>query len=86
MAEQLVGSVTHYFGKPRVVIVEVTAGELRVGDTIRFVGHTSDFTERIGSMEIDHAAVDSAPVGSSVGIVVSQRARERDQVLLVQEG
>lgn len=83
MGEQLVGTVTHYFGKPRVAIVEITAGELHVGDTVRFAGHSSDFTQEVGSMELEHAPVDSAKVGDSVGIQVSERAREHDQVYRV---
>jgi putative protease len=83
MGEQRVGTVTHYFGKPRVAIVEITGGELHVGDTIRIRGNTSDFTQEVGSMELEHAAVDSAKVGDSVGIEVSERAREHDSVYLV---
>jgi GTPase len=83
MGEQLVGTVTHYFGKPHVAIVDVTAGELHVGDTIRIAGNSSDFTQQIRSMELEHAAVDSAKVGDSVGIEVSERAREHDEVYLV---
>jgi translation elongation factor EF-1alpha len=83
MGEQLVGTVTHYFGKPHVAIVEVTAGELHVGDTIRVSGAHSDFTQEIRSMELEHAPVDAAKVGDSVGIQVSERAREHDQVYRV---
>jgi translation initiation factor IF-2 len=71
MEEQFVGTVTHYFGKPHVAIVEITKGELRVGDTIRVVGHTSKFTQKIESMQLEHAPVDSARVGDSVGIEVA---------------
>ncbi|HYV60993.1 MAG TPA: EF-Tu/IF-2/RF-3 family GTPase [Acidimicrobiia bacterium] len=80
MGERLVGTVTHYFGQPRVAIVDVTAGELRVGDTIRIAGAHSDFTQEIRSMELEHAPVDAANVGDAVGIQVSQRAREHDRV------
>lgn len=83
MAEQLVGTVTHYFGKPKVAIIEISAGKLHVGDTIHVAGHTSDFTQQIGSMEIDHAAVDSAKKGDVIGVQVSDRAHEHDQVFRV---
>jgi GTPase len=83
MGEQLVGTVTHYFGKPRVAIVEITDGELHVGDTMRITGHSSEFTQEIRSMELEHAPVDSAKVGDSVGIQVSERAREHDSVYRV---
>lgn len=83
MGEQLVGTVTHYFGKPGVAIVDISDGELHVGDTIRITGHSSDFTQPIASMELEHEPVESAKVGDSVGIQVAERAREHDQVYRV---
>ena len=83
MGEHLVGTVTHYFGKPQVAIVEITSGELHVGDDIRISGHSSDFTQRVASMELEHEHVESATVGQSVGIKVSERAREHDSVYRV---
>ena len=83
MGEQRIGTVSHYFGKPQVAIVDITAGELRVGDTIRVAGAHSNFTQEVGSMELEHAAVESATVGDSVGIQVSERAREHDEVYRV---
>jgi translation elongation factor EF-1alpha len=83
MGEQLIGTVTHYFGQPHVAIVDITAGELRVGDTIRVSGAHSDFTQQIRSMELEHESVDVASVGDSVGVQVSERAREHDSVYLV---
>ncbi|MHC4218854.1 MAG: EF-Tu/IF-2/RF-3 family GTPase [Planctomycetota bacterium] len=84
MSEQLIGTVTHYFGKAQVAAIEITEGELHVGDTIHVVGHTSDFTQKIDSMQVDHAAVDSAAPGDQIGIRVSEHAREHDQVFRVQ--
>ena len=81
--DQLVGTVTHYFGQPHVAIVEITEGELRVGDRIRVVGRTSEFAQEIESMQLDHAPVASANVGDSVGIEVAERTREHDRVYLV---
>ena len=83
MGEQLVGTVTHYFGQPHVAIVEVSDGVLRVGDTIRIAGAHSDFTQPIRSMELEHASVDTAQAGDTVGIQVSERAREHDRVYLL---
>ena len=83
MAEELVGIVTHYFGKPRVAAIEMTAGKLAVGDTVHIVGHTSDFTQSIDSMQIEHASVQSAKVGDKIGIQVVEHAREHDKVYRV---
>ncbi len=83
MAEQLIGAVTHYFNDPEVAIVKVTDGDLNVGDEVHFVGHTTDFTERITSMEIDHAKVERAVAGEEIAIKVVERAREHDKVFKV---
>jgi len=83
MAEQLIGKVTHYFPKPKVAAIEITDGELRVGDTIHIVGHTSNFTAKVDSMQIEHAATQVAKVGDKVGIRVDEHAREHDQVFRV---
>lgn len=83
MAEQLVGTVTHYFGKAQVAGIEITEGELTVGDTIHVIGHTSDFTQNVDSMQIDRAPVQSAKVGDVIGIKVVEHAREHDQVYRV---
>ena len=83
MAEQLIGKVTHYFGKANVAAVMITDGQLNIGDTIHIVGHTSDFTQKVESMEIERAAIESAKVGDEIGIRVVEHAREHDEVYVV---
>ena len=83
MAEQLIGRVTHYFGKAGVAGIEITEGQLSVGDTIHIVGHTSDFTQSVESMQIDRVPVESAQVGDEIGIKVVEHAREHDNVYRV---
>jgi translation elongation factor EF-1alpha len=86
MAEQLVGKVTHYFTRAGVAAITITDGELRVGDTVHIVGHTSDFTQVVESMQIEHAPVQVARPGDQVGIKVVQHARENDSVYRVLPG
>ncbi len=83
MDEELTGRVTHYFPRVEVAAVEVTADELRVGDTIRVLGTTSNFTQEVDSLEIDHEPVESAQVGQLVGIRVAERARVNDLVFRI---
>ena len=83
MAEQLVGQVTHYFGKAQVAAIKITEGQLNVGDTIHIVGHTSDFSQPVDSMEVDRSPVETANVGDEIGIKVVEHAREHDQVYRV---
>lgn len=77
-----VGRVTHYFGRIGVAIVELS-GELRLGDEIHIVGATTDFSQAVESMEVEHEKVEVARKGQSVGIKVAQRVREGDRVYKV---
>ena len=45
MSEKLIGKVTHYFGKAHVAAIQILEGQLNVGDTVHFKGHTSDWTQ-----------------------------------------
>ena len=85
MAEVKVGVVTHYFGNLNVAAIKLTDGELRVGDTIRVKGHTSDFQQKVESMQIEHQDVEVAEQGADIGIKVDEHAREHDEVFKVTE-
>jgi putative protease len=81
--EVKIGHVSHYFGKIQVAAIELTEGELSVGDTIHIKGHTSDFMQKIDSMQIDNADVTEAKKGQGVGIRVTEHARIGDDVYKV---
>lgn len=83
--EVKIGHVTHYFGKIGVAAIELTNGELSVGDSIHIKGHTSDFTQKVDSMQIDNAEVSQARKGQSIGIRVSEHARVGDEVYKINE-
>src|SRR2546425_11385545 len=83
MPEQLVGTVVHYFKGPSVAVVRLTDGTLAVGDRIRFHGHTTDLTEQIGAMEVNHQKVPQAKAGDEVGIHAADRPHQADQVFKV---
>ena len=83
MSEKKIGMISHYFGNISVAGIEIEKGKLEVGDTIRIKGHTTDFTQTINSMQIDLQAVEKAKKGDSIGIKVSKRVREQDEVYLV---
>ncbi len=78
MPESKVGEVVKFFAKPSVAAVVITDGSLKVGDTIHFKGHTTDFTQRVDSMQMDNQPVDEADAGDDVGIGVAERVRPGD--------
>ena len=80
MAEEKIGVVDHFFTKVSVAAVRITNGELKIGDTIHFVGSHTDFSQKVESMEIDRKPVERVTVGDDVGIKVKERVRENDIV------
>lgn len=83
MDEYLVGKVTHFFPQVQVAAVHVVADEIRQGDQIRVLGSTSNFTQSVHSMEMDHVTVDTAAVGDLVAIQVVERVRVGDSVFRI---
>jgi len=83
MAEEEVGVVVKFFAKPSVAALKVTKGSIKTGDTLKYKGHTTDFTEEVKSMEIDNQPIDEANVGDMIGIKVEERVREKDIVYKV---
>jgi len=80
--EVRVGIVTHYYGHLSVAAVRLDVA-LKVGDTIRVLGHTSDFRQKVDSIQIEHEQVPEAIGGDEIGIKVAQHAREHDVVYRV---
>jgi len=80
MAEVLIGKATDYFAKIGVAALIINNGDLSLGDTIHFVGHTTDFEQKVASMQTEHQAVDFAKSGDGIGIKVKDRVRHGDKV------
>ena len=53
---------------------------LAVGDEVKIKGHTTDFTQKVGSMQIDRASIESAKKGDEIGLLVESRVRKGDTV------
>jgi putative protease len=77
-----VGKITHFFSKISVAIVELTA-PLNVGDEILIKGPTTNVEQKVESMQIEHADVQKASRGQSIGLKVNDRVREHDVVYKV---
>ena len=85
MPEEQVGVIVKFFAKPSVAAIELTGGSIKVGDMLKYQGHTTDFTEEVTSMQIDNKSVEEAKAGDLIGIKVKERVRENDKVLKVSE-
>jgi putative protease len=85
MEEKKVGEIIKFFGKIGVAALRLSEGSLKVGDTIHIVGHTTDVTQTIDSMQIENKNVQEAGPGADLGIKVKGRVREHDVVYKVVE-
>ena len=77
--EQEIGEVKDFFAKVNVAAIELS-DDLKVGDKIHFKGHTTDFVQKVDSMQIDRNDVREASIGDAIGIKVKERVRQGDKV------
>jgi len=79
-----IGVVTHYFSHLAVAVIRLDAGvTLRVGDRIHILGHTTDFGQRVDSLQVEHQPVMEVGPADDFGIKVIDHAREHDIVYRV---
>ena len=79
-----IGHVTHFFNKINVAVLSIK-DELRIGETIHILGHSTDFTQKVTSIQIEHKNVDSVKPGDDFAIRVIEPVRENDVVYKVVE-
>ena len=77
-----IGKVTHFFDQISVAVVELK-GALNKGDKIKIKGATTDFEQKVESMQIEHDKVDKAKKGDAIGLKVAGRVRPNDTVYIV---
>lgn len=77
--ENIVGTVTHYFPKVRAAVVKLKV-PLAIGDVVKIKGHTTDFTQTVTSMQIDHVPINQGKKGDEIGLLVDSRVRQHDVV------
>lgn len=80
--EVSLGEVEDYFSHIGVIALTLKSA-LSIGNTIHVHGHTTDLTQTVDSMQIDHALIQDAKKGDSVGIKANDKCRKGDQVFRV---
>ncbi len=83
--KEKIGTVFTYFSKIGVAGIRLTDGVMSVGDTISIEGHTTNFTQTVDSIQMDHGPVESSGQGEEVGIKVSSKVRNHDVVYKIVE-
>ena len=79
-----VGRVTHFYSHICVAVMKLN-DSLKLGDKIHILGHTTDFEQRVTSIEVEHHPVVWVKPGDDVAIKVIGPVREHDIVYRVVE-
>lgn len=75
-----IGEITHYFSKIMVCVIQMNKGTLSIGEKVRIRGHTTDFTQKIRSLQIESVNVPVVHQGQLVGMRIDKPARAGDMV------
>jgi putative protease len=84
--EEKIGVVTDYLNRIGVAVIRLTDGDLRVGDQVRIAGRTSEITQAVESLQIEHQPVEQAARGTEVAMRVREAVRRHDQVFRIRPG
>ncbi|MBI5942752.1 MAG: hypothetical protein HY864_00145 [Chloroflexi bacterium] len=77
-----IGRITHYYNHLNVAVLKLT-DSLKLGDLVHIIGHVTDLTERVTSMQVNHRSVVWVKPGDDVAISVNEPVREHDIVYRV---
>lgn len=80
MALEKIGMVTHYFPHVNAAAVKLLKSGLKVGDSIYIKGHTTDFKEKVDSLQLDRVPIEEGKKGMEIGLLVKSRVRHGDKV------
>jgi translation initiation factor IF-2 len=78
--EEKIGVVTDYLDRMGVAVIHLTDGDLHVGDQVHIAARTTEFTQWVESLQIEHEAVAEAPRGSEVAMKMEAPVHRRDEV------
>ena len=82
MKEKEIGKVSSYFSHVSVAAIKLSA-KLKTGSKIHIKGTTTDFEQKVDSIQIDKKDVSEAKKGNHIGIKVSEKVRPNDKVFLI---
>ena len=79
-ALEKIGEVTHYFPKVKAAAILILKDSIKLGDEIYIKGHTTDFKEKVNSVQLDHVPIQEGKKGQEIGLLVKSRVRIGDSV------
>ncbi len=76
---EVLGKITHFFPHVNAGVIKLEK-PVSAGQEIYIKGHTTDFKEKIESMQIERVPVQEAKAGDEIGVLVKKRVRAGDTV------
>ncbi len=83
MGEKEIGKISTYFSHIGVAAIKLS-GKLKVGNKVHIKGHTTDFEQKVASIQIEKEKVSEAKKGDHIGIKVEEKVRPNDKIFLVE--
>jgi len=62
-----------------VAVIQLT-GAIHLGDTVHFLGRSTDFNQTVTSLEIEHQSIEEAAPEQEVAMKVDRRVRPGDKI------
>ncbi|MBI3282750.1 hypothetical protein HYZ70_01605 [Candidatus Curtissbacteria bacterium] len=84
MADKKIGTVTHYYDKIGVAVIKLASGDLKLGDEIKFKNKDGEFTQKVESMQVEHASIDIAKKGDEFGLKTDSEVKPKTEVFKLQ--
>lgn len=78
-----IGQISHYFPHAKAGVVKLDKGTLEIGDTIRIIGNTTNFKQKVKSLQVNNKPIEKATEGKEIGLLVKKRVRGGDKVFKV---
>jgi hypothetical protein len=79
LAGELIGEITHYFSHCKAGVIKLKK-PLALGDTIYIKGHTTNYKQKIVSLQVDNKPVEELSKGKEAGFLAKKRVRKGDKV------
>ena len=80
MGDEPDGVVVHYYDRIGVAVINLSKGQLSLGDKIRIEIRDGEFEQAIESMEINKERVETVKPGDDFALKVDQPVREGDKI------
>ena len=80
-----IGEVSHYFPHVKAAVVKIKCGSIGLKDKVLIRGQTTNFTQSITSLQLNHRVIQRAAKGKEIGLKVKERVRQGDKLYKINQ-